>query len=43
MQGGCLCGQVRYQVAAEPLAVVTCHCRNCQRQSGSALSLVVAI
>lgn len=41
--GGCLCGAVRYSVAADPIAVVTCHCINCQRQSGSALSIVVAI
>lgn len=43
MEGGCLCGQVRYHLEAEPLAVVSCHCRNCQRQSGSALSIVVAV
>jgi hypothetical protein len=38
--GGCLCGKVRYQVPAEPLATVICHCRNCQKQAGSALSVV---
>lgn len=38
--GGCLCGQVRYTVPAEPLATVICHCRNCQKQAGSALSVV---
>lgn len=43
MEGGCLCGAVRYRVEGDPLAIVTCHCRNCQRQSGSALSIVVAI
>lgn len=39
-EGGCLCGKVRYKVAWPPLAVVTCSCRNCQKQSGSALSVV---
>jgi hypothetical protein len=43
MEGGCLCGSVRYRVDGDPLAVVACHCRNCQRQSGSALSIVVVI
>ncbi len=43
MEGGCLCGQVRYVLKGEPLDVVTCHCRNCQKQSGSALSLVVVV
>ena len=38
-QGGCLCGQVRYKVSGEPLAVVVCHCKNCQKQSGSTFSI----
>jgi hypothetical protein len=38
--GGCLCGKVRYRVPFKPLATVVCHCRNCQRQAGSAFSLV---
>lgn len=38
--GGCLCGQVRYTVPEQPLATVVCHCRNCQKQAGSALSTV---
>jgi hypothetical protein len=38
--GGCLCGAVRYTVAWPPQLLVTCSCTNCQKQSGSALSVV---
>ncbi len=43
MQGGCQCGQVRYEISAEPVALYACHCRDCQYQSGSAfgMSLIV--
>jgi len=35
-QGGCLCGEVRYQTTAEPVRVTICHCTFCQRLTGSA-------
>ena len=38
-EGGCQCGRIRYQVSGAPLAVSICHCRECQRQSGSAFSM----
>jgi hypothetical protein len=41
--GGCLCGSVRYDVDWPPLATVVCHCSNCQKQAGSALSVVGVI
>ncbi|MFW2828595.1 GFA family protein [Sphingomonas sp. ID0503] len=43
MTGQCLCGQVKYEVASEPFATAICHCRNCQKQAGSAFSIVVAV
>jgi hypothetical protein len=43
LQGGCLCGQVRYTLKAEPVFVGICHCTNCQKQSGAAFSLNVGV
>ncbi|MFC7705473.1 GFA family protein [Plastorhodobacter daqingensis] len=34
--GGCQCGNIRYQLRGIPLAFFICHCRECQKQSGSA-------
>lgn len=38
--GGCLCGAVRYRVPASPLSMAVCHCRDCQKQAGSAFSVL---
>lgn len=38
-EGGCTCGHVRYQVVSDPLIVHGCHCRGCQKNSGSAFAL----
>jgi len=43
LTGGCQCGTVRYQITAAPLAVYVCHCTECQRQSGSAFALSLAV
>ena len=40
--GGCLCGRVRYSTGAAPVFSGVCHCRNCQRATGSAFSPVLA-
>ena len=43
IEGGCLCGKVRYSADAEPTFVGVCHCKNCQKGTGSAFSVVVAL
>lgn len=43
IEGGCLCGAVRYRSSAEPLMVVICQCTHCQRTSGSPYSVVLAM
>jgi hypothetical protein len=34
--GGCACGAVRFRMQSGPMFVHCCHCRDCQRQTGSA-------
>src|SRR5438445_458698 len=36
LTGGCACGAIRYKLAEKPLIVHACHCRDCQRITGSA-------
>jgi hypothetical protein len=38
-EGGCLCRAVRYRVKDEPVRASVCHCRNCQRRTGSAFGI----
>jgi hypothetical protein len=37
--GACTCGAVRYRMLSRPLFVHCCHCRWCQRETGSAFAL----
>lgn len=37
--GSCQCGQVRYEVAGEPLMTYVCYCFDCQKRTGSAFSM----
>lgn len=43
IKGSCLCGSVSYESSSEPLMVATCHCTHCQKQSGSAFSVNIAV
>jgi hypothetical protein len=38
-EGGCTCRAVRYRMTSRPLFVHCCHCRWCQRETGSAFAL----
>ena len=39
LEGGCDCRYVRYRMTTAPLFVHCCHCRWCQRETGSAFVL----
>lgn len=35
LNGSCLCGGVAFKVTGEPFIFLYCHCRSCQKSSGS--------
>jgi hypothetical protein len=43
LSGGCACGAIRYESAAEPVLMLHCHCRDCQRASGGPFSSFVIV
>jgi hypothetical protein len=43
LSGGCLCGDVRYEITREPLYVYACHCSDCQGSTSSAFSIGVVV
>jgi hypothetical protein len=38
-EGGCTCRHVRYRMTCAPMFVHCCHCRWCQRETGTAFAL----
>ena len=38
-EGGCTCRHVRYRMTTKPMFVHCCHCRWCQRETGTAFAL----
>ena len=38
IHGGCACSASRYTCSERPLVQMICHCRDCQRASGSAFA-----
>jgi hypothetical protein len=43
ISGKCLCGKLAYSADAEPALVCVCHCKDCQRQSGTAFATLVIV
>jgi hypothetical protein len=43
LSGGCLCGGIRCSAGTEPAFTAVCHCRNCQKQMGTAASVIVGL
>jgi hypothetical protein len=43
VDGGCLCGHIRYEAEIDPDRVVICHCQDCQVNSGTAFGVVAGI
>jgi hypothetical protein len=41
IDGGCHCGEIRYQAEVDPEKVEICHCTDCQTLSGAAYRTVV--
>jgi hypothetical protein len=41
--GGCLCGKVRYSADVDPAFIGVCHCTDCQKFTGSAFAVVIAV
>ena len=38
LEGGCLCGAIRYRITALPFDADHCYCRMCQRTTGSVVA-----
>jgi hypothetical protein len=43
IEGGCLCGAIRYRAEGKTTIQAVCHCRNCQRQAGTAFSVILGV
>ncbi len=41
--GACQCGFVTYRIQGKPLRLNVCHCKDCQKQSGSAFGMSLVI
>ena len=39
LSGGCACGVVRFEISEPLLGAIYCHCKRCQRRTGTAFSV----
>jgi hypothetical protein len=38
LSGGCMCGGVRFELSEPPTLALFCHCKRCQRRTGTGVS-----
>ena len=43
LEGGCYCGEVRYEAEGEPVMQAQCHCRECQYITGGSPNVFIAM
>ncbi len=43
LEGGCMCGAVRYQTNGEPSRVLHCHCKSCRHHSGASMATLAVL
>mgnify|MGYP001033243912 FL=1 len=43
IEGGCLCGKIKYYSKIDPLFTTVCHCSHCQKQSGTVFSIIIGV
>ena len=41
LEGGCLCGEVRYRIDAQPLWTAYRHCATCRHNTGAPVTMFV--
>jgi hypothetical protein len=40
LEGGCLCGAIRYRITRQPTDINYCHCGQCRRHSGAPVAAI---
>jgi len=43
LQGSCLCGKVRYEIAGEPRWMYQCHCGKCRAATGASFATNIIV
>ena len=43
LSGRCMCGDISYAISETPTMMGVCHCKHCQRQAGSAFSMMASV
>ncbi len=43
LSGGCACGTIRYETAADPIVMLNCHCSDCRKASGSGYAALIIV